>query len=554
MIPSLKLLFRLIINKQYFCCLIIITSFLVKGLSQQQVLKAKNGGLEAIEVANHSTGSLVAGLFQGNLKGAIAKGGTDIFIQSYDRNHLLQETWCISGPNSEQLMALAAQPNGAWCVAGSFVDQLDLGDRLLSGQGQCSFISKHAPDGTLQWAQTLKTTGSLQVTDLLLDQAGNCYVAAYFQDTFYVGALYDNAKNSNQSKSTLQLSSGRFPTALLLKFNHKGQLLWHQVPQRSFVSKAQVLTLDETGALYAGLEVNGWFAFKEDSLQANTRYSDIVLLKLNAATGALIWQQQFGGVYDNKISALQYDSSTKQLYLGGHFMGVLKLDTFQLVTAFKFFDVFVAKLGLNGNVQWVYQSRTPTNAKLNSMAIQEVQLALGGYFEQTKEAADLSQWQYDAYIVVLGTASPSNSSAMLQLFSGADYQLVKDLTWTEQGQLLAVGSTGTRFRAKGQWWETGRFPSGFYWTWRPPVIPSSNLPFELAAVEVLLDTVNQQAQIQVKAPAGGTIEQWRLFQTSGQAIQQGKGNLISTKDLKRGIYHLEVQVQGRLGIAKLVLP
>ncbi len=81
------------------------------------------------------------------------------------------------GPDARQITRLAADSSGNCLAAGLFRGTQDLGGRVLTSSGANDvFLAKYTPSGDLLWAQQAGSTNDDQLTHLGVDAAGNIYL------------------------------------------------------------------------------------------------------------------------------------------------------------------------------------------------------------------------------------------------------------------------------------------------------------------------------------------------------------------------------------------
>jgi hypothetical protein len=137
----------------------------------------------AVDAAGRVT---VAGTFQGSTRvagGTVSSAGAnDVFVGQYDANNA--PTWRknVGGAGSENLNAIAVNPNGDLALTGSFAGTVNFGANSLTAGGITDvFVARYSSSGAGAWARQFggssTFTAGESVDDVAIDASGNVYAA-----------------------------------------------------------------------------------------------------------------------------------------------------------------------------------------------------------------------------------------------------------------------------------------------------------------------------------------------------------------------------------------
>jgi uncharacterized protein (UPF0548 family) len=160
-------------------------SFVIKydpaGIRQQTLQIGTIGSDQAKGVDVGTEDSIyVAGTTSGTLTGQQSSGSNEIFLIKYDTDGNLQWTRQWSSPVSA-VQKIAVDPAGNSFITGFTSAPLDGMDHFGSTD---VFLVKYDAAGNPGWAKTWGGLWSDEATDIVLDNAGNHYIAGYTEFDF----------------------------------------------------------------------------------------------------------------------------------------------------------------------------------------------------------------------------------------------------------------------------------------------------------------------------------------------------------------------------------
>lgn len=206
------------------------------------------------------------------------------------------------------------------------------------GTGQAGYVLSLSTQGAFSWVSVFKgqVNSYSAATDINLDNQGNLVVGGY-----YSGSVDFNPG----SGTTLLSGKGAFVT----KLNKNGGLAWARSLDSLDTTGVHGLTVDSADGIYVAGYFAGTTEFDPGSGTVSRTSAgglDGYLLNLTSA-GDFGWVETFGGIGQDRVTAVFVDSSNK-VYLAGYFMGNVdfnpSIDSFYLNTFGTHFNGFRLRL------------------------------------------------------------------------------------------------------------------------------------------------------------------------------------------------------------------
>ncbi|MCK4695233.1 MAG: SBBP repeat-containing protein, partial [Candidatus Cloacimonetes bacterium] len=199
----------------------------------------------------------------------------------------------------------------------------------------CAF--PQAPDW--QWATHAGGTDVDIGYGIAIDNAGNSYVTGYFAETANFGSY--------------SLTSGGWRSDIFVaKMDVNGNWLWATQAGGTDHDVGYGITIDDVGNIY----VTGWFndiaTFGYFSLNCSGD-NDIFVAKMDA-DGNWLWATQAGGTFYDEGNSITIDA-TGNCYVTGSFGDIAFFGSYFLTSSGDW-DIFVAKMDVNGNWLWATQA------------------------------------------------------------------------------------------------------------------------------------------------------------------------------------------------------
>lgn len=201
------------------------------------------------------------------------------------------------------------------------------------------FIAKYDPAGSVQWIRTGGNELIDQANDIITDAAGNSYVTGFFR----TNALFPSVEFDGQSLSG-QGSSDLF----VAKYDVNGALHWIRTGGGPLAEEGRGVALLPSGNIVVSGYFQGTAYFSGDTLES-AGASDVLLL-CYSSTGELLWSQRDGGPGDDRANKLT-SLSNGDVALVGSFQQTATIGGDQLSAA-GLGDLFVARYDESGNGIW----------------------------------------------------------------------------------------------------------------------------------------------------------------------------------------------------------
>jgi hypothetical protein len=300
----------------------------------------------------HPRGCLAAGLL---LVGAACRGHSiDLDLPGENNppgSGIPELALRIGGTGVDQVVDLAADPDGSVYVTGSFSGSVDFdpgtGVTTLTSIGLAdTFLAKYSATGGLIWADRIGGTVADAVTSLTRDGSGNLFLAGAFE----------GSADFDPGPGTSFLTSAGGEDGFVAKYSNTGALLWARRYGGTALDRVVDLAADAAGNTYAA----GAFQGQADLLPAaggqivsNGNVPDGFLLALDPA-GTARWAYPIGGVESDSAAAVTV-TSDGSVVVGGAFRGLADIRsgaaTLQLTSAGGT-DAFLAGYTAAGTLVW----------------------------------------------------------------------------------------------------------------------------------------------------------------------------------------------------------
>ena len=351
----------------------------------------------------------------------------------------------IGGTGDDIGESTAVDNSGNIIIAGNFENSCDFdpgaGIHSLNSHGNSDvFIEKLDAGGNFIWAKTFGGTGIDYVYSMAIDQSGNVYAAGFFSGTV----------DFDPDAGVYNLSTNGSSDIFIEKLDSNGNFIAVKSIGGTGYDEANGITVDLSGNIY----ITGSFADTVDFDPGPGTYNltetygrSIYVLKLDnllnfsfadAITGT-------GGGYGISISC---DGQSNAL-VTGFYVGTVDFDpgpaVFSLTNIGQWGDIFVLKLDIIGNMQWV---KSIGNLKENnSYSIKSDSLGsvyTAGYLLDTIDFDPgpgifnlVSKGSNDVFIQKL---DPAGNLIWAKSFGGKSTEDVNNMTLDNLGNIYIPGS------------------------------------------------------------------------------------------------------------------
>ena len=251
-----------------------------------------------------------------------------------------------------------------------------------------------AANGSFAWAKSMGSVDADVGTHVEVDAAGNIYTTGHFEGTV----------DFDPGPGTSNLTSAGFWDIFVSKVDSNGDFVWARGMGGANFEDALSLAVDASGNVYT----TGYFQETADfdpgpgvSNLTLMGIRDIFISKLDS-NGSFVWAKNTGGIETVIGFDIAVDPASN-VYITGDFEGTVDFDpspsTYNLTSAGNQ-DIFVVKLGSNGNLLWARTMGGSGADAAHGLAVDAGGVYTTGYFQGS---ADFDPGP--------GTASPTSAGA-----------------------------------------------------------------------------------------------------------------------------------------------
>jgi hypothetical protein len=185
------------------------------------------GGMEDdrafdLAVLSQEAGFIVGGVFQGSFifgqgtageRQVVSEGGRDVFLARYDLDGNLAWVREAGGIEDENLLGVAATPDGGAVVCGDFKQSCVFGEgepnetTLISEADFDGYVARYASDGGLLWAKAIHGPGRVNVRDVAVGPLGEVVAVGVFNQTATFGEGETNEITLESGGSTVNITA-----------------------------------------------------------------------------------------------------------------------------------------------------------------------------------------------------------------------------------------------------------------------------------------------------------------------------------------------------------
>jgi len=303
----------------------------------------------------------------------------DTFVVKYDTAGQVVWAQKFGGTNDDRGGGIAVDSQHNCYVTGYFVStNFHIGGITLTNyapNGNSSlFVAKLDATGSVLWARSPRSSYSASGARIVVDSAGNSYVAGTFTGTNYFGST--------------NLVSWGSSDALLLKYDADGNLLWAQQAGGEYVDSAAGLALDAADNFYLLANIrstNAAFGTNVFSVKGTNTCQNFVVAKYNPS-GSVLWAKLYGGTDVDSATDIaigpNYDCYVTGIIRSTNM--VFGSATLSATGIAVFGDIFVAHLRSNGSpvAAWTMQGEA-TDGSSGIAVDQFADCYIAGFFQST---------------------------------------------------------------------------------------------------------------------------------------------------------------------------
>ena len=263
-------------------------------------------------------------------------GSMDVFVVKYNSDGNVLWAKGFGGTSNDEAYSLDTDDAGNIYVAGYFNSNISFGNYALKTSGQADgFLTKLSPEGDVLWAENTGGNNGDYITGIKVDQSGNICISGYFMsNSIQIGVT-----------SLTNFYTQGIENSFLAGFDTDGVPEW-------------ALSVDGmsklTGVAVSGQNIFACGSFKDDTLHFGSSVLNLMgrgdFFVLNCdISGNPKWalKQTMGGESNESANSISADKSGN-ISIAGYFDSKpLTFGETQLNTTRTGFDMFVAKLGNN---------------------------------------------------------------------------------------------------------------------------------------------------------------------------------------------------------------
>ncbi|CAD5273436.1 MULTISPECIES: IPT/TIG domain-containing protein [unclassified Imperialibacter] len=303
------------------------------------------------------------------------------------------------------------------------------GTSLTSAGLDDIFVAKYDPNCNLIWVKQIGGAEYEFPTTIIVDQLGNSYLAGVSSDR----PLFDGIPKGQPGRNLF-----------VTKLNASGDVAWVKTfaSNSSQMPSFNSMASDQAGNLYLAGGFAESLSIGSSSLISNGG-TDLLIMKLNSASGDLLWAKNMGGDSNDFGSAIEINAN-HELFLAGAFFETTHLGDKSL-TSFGSLDAFVAKLDAEGDPIWVKQLGGSNYDNVYSLAADNQGNLYGvGYFTGQATLGSVSiagQGNEDILIAKFGTSS--GDLVWVKTEGGYNYDNARSVDLDNNGNIYVTGYFST---------------------------------------------------------------------------------------------------------------
>ena len=263
-------------------------------------------------------------------------GGLDVFVAKIDTNGNWQWAIRAGGYVGEAGYGIALDRSGYCYITGHFMFSAMFGDTTLTSQGSADvFVAKlDTEDTSWQWAVSAGGSSEDYVHDIALDSNGNPSITGDFEGSSTFGAT--------------TLTSQGSADVFVAKLDTNGNWQWAKSGGGTSIERSYDVAVDSQGnTCIAGTFMRST-TFGTTTLTSQGE-GDAFVTKLDT-NGNWQWAKSAGGAISDGAWGVAVDA-LGNIYLTGVFEDSASFGGIT-ITSTGIKEVFVSKLGPNGNWQW----------------------------------------------------------------------------------------------------------------------------------------------------------------------------------------------------------
>jgi len=265
-------------------------------------------------------------------------GPYDIFVAKLDANGNWLWATQAGGTWEDFGFSLALDDNGNVYVTGRFFSTAFFGTHIINSNGWIDiFVAKLDTNGNWLWVTQAGSSDWDCGKGIKIDYLGDILVTGTF--------------GSSATFGSFSLTNSGSQDIFVAKLDSNGNWLWATQAGGNGYDDSNSISIDDDGNSYITGSFEGSAIFGSNSL-TSSNYDDIYVAKLDA-NGNWLWAAQAGGSSNDVGESIEVDIE-RMSYVTGSFQNTAAFGSIDLHSS-GFKDVFLAKLDTSGN--WIFATK-----------------------------------------------------------------------------------------------------------------------------------------------------------------------------------------------------
>ncbi|MBK8659778.1 MAG: T9SS type A sorting domain-containing protein [Bacteroidetes bacterium] len=327
------------------------------------------------------------------------------------------------GIGNDAANGIALDADGNTYITGNFAGSANFsGQSIQGGNLYDVFIAKYGPSGNLLWVKSNGGVNNEQGNAIRV-KGGFIYICGFMEDSCYFG---------NQ----LFLTSGE-ADVFTAKYDLDGNLIWVRKAGGTGFDYASSLDVDDQGHIYIAGTYENAITFDTAQLSTTNLFAESFYAKYDG-NGQLLWAKSTKGNSTNQLTGIAVAGDA--LYTTGFFGGNFKIGNTSLNSSTPSYDIVLARLDLNGNLQWMKKAGSTLEDAANALCIDQAgQAIIGGYFAGTASFDNHTVTYYDYNDAFVAKYDSSGNNLWVRAGKGPELDAVFGITTDAENNIYATG-------------------------------------------------------------------------------------------------------------------
>lgn len=327
------------------------------------------------------------------------------------------------GIGNDAANGIALDDNNNVYITGNFAGSANFsGQNIQGGNLYDIFIAKYDPAGNLLWVKSNGGVNNEQGNAIRV-KGGFIYICGFMEDSCFFG---------NQ----LFLTSGE-ADVFTAKYDLDGNLIWVKKAGGAGFDYASSLDVDDNGNVYIAGTYENSISFDNTQLSTTNLFAESFYAKYDG-NGNLLWAKTSRGNSTNQLTGIAVLADA--VYTTGFFGGNFKLDATSLNSSTPSYDIVLARLDVNGTLQWMKKAGSTLEDAANALCIDlNGNPIIGGYFAGTASFDNNTVTYYDYNDAFVAKYDSAGNNLWVRAGKGPELDAVFGLTADADNNIYATG-------------------------------------------------------------------------------------------------------------------